>query len=243
LIDQRSAGPSFRDIALKYEKEEGAVDKLGAKVIKGGAGVWGETAMSAHPQISVEDARSMVQYILTLSKEKASKSMPLVGTATPGKEEDGAYLLTTSYYDKGANSLPSISATETIVLRNPTLAADQANELRGPRVVRQGRTAGLENVRNNGWAAFKNIDLTGVKGVEITGFINDQTVGGEAELHLDKPDGKLLGKVKLTTAGRSSAKTKLAPADGMHDLYVVFKNEQAGDKNLFYFGSAKLLNK
>jgi cytochrome c len=243
LLDQRSAGPSFRDIALKYEKEEGAVDKLGAKVIKGGAGVWGETAMSAHPQVSVEDARTMVQYILTLSKEKQSKPMPLAGTATPGNEEDGAYLLTASYYDKGGNSLPSIPASETIVLRSPTLMADQANELRGPRVVRQGRNTGLENVRDNTWAAFKNIDLTGVKGAEVTAFLNDQTVGGEVEFHLDKPDGKLLGKAKLTGAGRASAKTKLTSADGMHDLYLVFRNDKAGDKNLFYFGSAKLLNK
>ena len=102
----------------------------------------------------------------------------------------------------------------------------------------------LENVKHNSWAAYKNIDLTGVKKATITAFIMpDMTVGVEVELHLDKPDGQLLGKVKVINPGSASVPTKLEAVEGVHDLYLVFKNEQAGDKNLFFLGSTKLDNK
>ena len=41
----------------------------------------------------------------------------------------------------------------------------------------------------------------------------------------------------------ANATTTLEKVDGVRDLYVVFKNPQAGDKNLFYFGGLKLDNK
>ena len=43
---------------------------LAAKVVKGGAGVWGTTEMAAHPQIAVEDAKKMVEYVLSLGEPK-----------------------------------------------------------------------------------------------------------------------------------------------------------------------------
>lgn len=244
LTDQRSAGPSYQEIAKKYEKVEGAADELAAKIIKGGAGVWGTTEMAAHPQISVDDARKMVDYIMSIGKDKTAKSLPLSGTVTPGKEEGGAYLLTATYYDRGVNNIPSLPASATAILRGPLLKADQANELNTARVFFYEGNSRLENVKHNSWAAYKSVDLTGVKKATITAFIMpDMTVGGEVELHLDKPDGQLLGKVKVINPGSASVPTKLEAVEGVHDLYLVFKNEQAGDKNLFFFGSTKLDNK
>jgi cytochrome c len=244
LIDQRSAGPSYKEISDRYVKQPGAVDELAAKIIKGGAGVWGTTEMAAHPQISVDDARKMTEYILSLGKEKDTKPLPLAGTVKPGNEEDGAYLLTATYYDKGAGNLPSIPASHSVVLRGPTLKADEASQLNVARVLRYNGQVGLENVKHGSWAAYKNIDLTGVRGAVISAFMMaDQTVGGEVEVRLDKPDGKLLGKVKITAAGMNAVNTSLQTTAGMHDLYFVFVNSQAGDKNLFFFGTAKLRNK
>lgn len=243
LIDQRSAGPSYKEVATKYEKDKNANDVLAAKIIKGGAGVWGTTEMAAHPQISVDDAKKMVDYILTLNKEQTTKSLPLKGTVTPGKEEDGVYMLTASYFDKGANNTPSIPAQHAAILRSPFLKADHANELNVARVMYYQGNASLDNVKNNSWAAFKQIDLTGVKKATVMGFImQGQTAGGEVELHLDKPDGQLIGKISLTAPGMASGSTALPKTDGLRDLYLVFKNPQAGDKNLFYFGGIKLEN-
>ncbi len=244
LIDQRSAGPSYKEVAAKYEKQKDATDYLAAKIIKGGAGVWGTTEMAAHPQISVDDAKKMVDYILSLNQVKTDKSLPLVSTVTPGKEEDGAYILTASYFDKGGENVPSIPAQGAAVLRGPTLGADQASQLNVARVLRFNGQAGLDNVKHNAWAAYKELDLTGVKSVSVMAFVRPgDSVTGSVEVRLDKPDGELLGTAKLDKPNMNSEKVSFKQVQGVHDLYFVFKNDKAGDKNLFYFGGAKLSNK
>ncbi len=243
IIDQRSAGPSYKEVAAKYKSQTGAIDYLAAKIIKGGSGVWGNTEMAAHPQISVEDAKEMVNYILSLADEKAAKKLPLTGSVTTGKETEGAYLLTVSYYDKGAAPVPSIGSTATLVLRSPMLKADQATDLHLVRVLNWGGNIALENVRHTAHASFKNIDLSGVKKAKLLPFLGDDQPGGEIEIHLDKPDGKLLGKGRASGKGLQAITTNLEPSTGYHDLYIVFKNEGAGNKTLFYFGGIELLNK
>ncbi len=57
-------GPSYAEVAKKYNS--GDIDKLADKIIKGGAGSFGDVPMSPHPTVSVDDAREMVKYILTV---------------------------------------------------------------------------------------------------------------------------------------------------------------------------------
>jgi cytochrome c len=66
-VDNKIVGPSFKDIAKKYKGDKAAVAKLSDKIIKGGAGNWGEIPMAPHPQISTADAGEMVKYILSLA--------------------------------------------------------------------------------------------------------------------------------------------------------------------------------
>lgn len=64
-VDKKLVGPSFKDIGAKYGGQAGASDKLAAKVIKGGAGAWGPVPMPANPQVSAEEAKKLVDWILT----------------------------------------------------------------------------------------------------------------------------------------------------------------------------------
>lgn len=64
-IDEKLIGPSYKDIANKYENSEATVAMLSKKVIEGGQGVWGEVPMAAHPELPEEDAKAIVKYILT----------------------------------------------------------------------------------------------------------------------------------------------------------------------------------
>jgi cytochrome c len=245
MIDTKSAGPAYKDVAAKYKSQTGAVDMLAAKIIKGGAGVWGTTEMAAHPQISVDDARKMVEYVLSLGQEKTEKMLPLSGTVTPGKETDGAYVLTATYFDKPQSNIPSLSSSAAVVLRSGMLSANSAEDLRIARKVNyQGQWA-LENVQNGAVAVFKNLDLTGVKKATFMTYINDPAAnpGGEIEIHLDKEDGLLLGKAKASKAGLSGVATAFESTAGIHDVYIVFKNPQAGEKSMFHFGGVKLENK
>ncbi|NSL88863.1 c-type cytochrome [Chitinophaga solisilvae] len=65
--EMKVVGPSLKDIAGKYPNTPENIDKLAQKVIKGGSGNWGDVAMLPHPNISQEDAKEMVSYILSLS--------------------------------------------------------------------------------------------------------------------------------------------------------------------------------
>lgn len=67
-VDEKLIGPSYRDVANKYENTEANVKMLAEKIINGGKGVWGEVAMTAHPAVTQADAEQMVKYILLLKK-------------------------------------------------------------------------------------------------------------------------------------------------------------------------------
>jgi cytochrome c len=67
-VERKLIGPSYADVAAKYENTEANVAMLASKVINGGVGVWGEIPMTAHVGLSEEDAKDMVRYILLLRK-------------------------------------------------------------------------------------------------------------------------------------------------------------------------------
>lgn len=64
-VDKKLVGPSYKEVAGKYAGQKDAVDKLAAKIIKGGKGVWGEVAMPANPQVNEADAKKLAAWVLT----------------------------------------------------------------------------------------------------------------------------------------------------------------------------------
>lgn len=66
--DQRSVGPAFKDIAKRYPVNKIYIEMLAQKVIRGGSGSWGYAVMDPHPKLSLEDAKTMVSYILSFKK-------------------------------------------------------------------------------------------------------------------------------------------------------------------------------
>ena len=68
-INEKLVGPAFKDVANKYAgADEAMIDSLAGKVIHGGAGVWGQVPMTPHPDMSQEDARTVVKYVLLLKE-------------------------------------------------------------------------------------------------------------------------------------------------------------------------------
>ena len=65
-VNERMIGPSYQEIATKYSDKD--IELLASKIIEGGSGVWGGVPMAAHPQVSKEDAKKMVEYILSQKK-------------------------------------------------------------------------------------------------------------------------------------------------------------------------------
>lgn len=68
MVERKIVGPSYADVAEKYENTEENVKLLASHVINGNVGNWGEVPMPAHPHLNQEDVESMVRYILLLKK-------------------------------------------------------------------------------------------------------------------------------------------------------------------------------
>lgn len=67
--EKRFIGPSYQEIAIKYESDAGAASMLADKVKKGGSGVWGAIPMPPNA-IRDEDVRSLVKWILSSAPTK-----------------------------------------------------------------------------------------------------------------------------------------------------------------------------
>ena len=65
-IDKKVVGPAYKDVAAKYAGQKDAVDKLTAKIMKGGSGVWGPVPMPANTQVNEAEARKLATWVLTL---------------------------------------------------------------------------------------------------------------------------------------------------------------------------------
>ena len=65
-VDTRVVGPSYQEVADKYT--EGDIEMLASKIIEGGKGNWGEIPMTPHAGMSKDNAKKMVEYILSLKK-------------------------------------------------------------------------------------------------------------------------------------------------------------------------------
>ena len=63
-VDKKLVGPAYKDVAAKYAGQKDATDKLVAKVLKGGSGVWGPVPMPANAQVSPDEAKKLVAWIL-----------------------------------------------------------------------------------------------------------------------------------------------------------------------------------
>ncbi|WP_374443632.1 c-type cytochrome [Epilithonimonas sp.] len=64
-MDERMIGPSYKEVAAKYENTPENVEMLAEKIIKGSSGIWGDVPMPAHNGLNKENAKFMAQYILS----------------------------------------------------------------------------------------------------------------------------------------------------------------------------------
>ncbi|UTA69650.1 ThuA domain-containing protein [Emticicia sp. 21SJ11W-3] len=245
-VDKKSIGPAYIDVAKKYRRGQTAINQLAEKVIKGGGGVWGEQAMAAHPQLSISDARDMVDYILSLNDTRKT-SQPVTGTyegaAHKGKKE-GAYIIQATYTDKGGKVIGPLTTSRSLALRSPKMKAvtyDDAKAVSKFAVEQLGGDVAVAN-ENDSYLVFKGIDLTGIKTI-VVGAISQKgtTVGGTLEVRLGSPTGTVVGTGEVQEASMAPVKVKVNTA-GEQDIYFVFKNPKAEGKPLFAVNTIEFQN-
>lgn len=65
-LDKKIVGPAYKDVAAKYKGQAGADAKLAAKIMAGGAGVWGPVPMPANTQVNAAEAAQLAKWVLTI---------------------------------------------------------------------------------------------------------------------------------------------------------------------------------
>lgn len=63
-IDKKLVGPGYKEVAAKYAGQKDAVEKLSAKIIKGGSGVWGPVPMPANA-VTEAEAKTLATWVLS----------------------------------------------------------------------------------------------------------------------------------------------------------------------------------
>jgi cytochrome c len=199
----KSVGPAFRQIAEKYNHAPSVIDTLAKRIIRGSHGVWGtDNNMPAHPGITPNDARTIANFILHTNAENPS-TLPVDGTFVtrvpkddPGK---GTYVIRAAYTDRGAGSVPSHTVDSVILLRSPRLSPLDADVIEGGAIRDQLDEYVFLTARPNSFIAYKDVDLTGIRKISFrpNWHLYDIYPGGKVEIHLDSPDGLLIGWTQI----------------------------------------------
>ncbi len=225
-IDKKSVGPAYNDIAKKYNGAFEIEGKLVNKIIKGGGGVWGEQAMAAHPQISKDDAREMIKYILSLADTKLKTVYPAQGSyVTEAKAKDGAYLISGSYTDKGNGAIGPASNSQTVSLRSAKVKANTYTDAKSQMKMRVGGSEMVIGTAADGYFMFKNIDMATVNSLTVLAkATGDRLQGGVLEARTDATTGPLLGSFDIKFGTTDAITVNIPKTNETKDIYFVFKS-------------------
>jgi cytochrome c len=260
-VDKKSIGPTYRDVANKYKGDNSALEKLTKKVIAGGSGVWGETAMAGHPQLSTADASEMVKYILNIANEKPrAKSLPVSGSyvakAPASDKGKGVYIVRAAYEDQGSNGLPPLKSEQSFVLRNSKIDAHGFDEYVDVNKMAFGGNNLAIPAKSGAYMVMKQIDLAGLKELIVMATAPKpqlNAAGGKVELRLGSLKGQLLGESQFLEA---SEKMDFTPkmlnvplnltgvaTNKLQDVYAVFVNPKAEGSLMVVMGlEFKMMN-
>ncbi|MDZ7690919.1 MAG: c-type cytochrome [Balneolaceae bacterium] len=236
-LDAESIGPSYVAVAERYEDSSDVQAHLVNKVINGGSGVWGETVMPAHLDISEDDARKIVSWIMSLNDEQQTQeSLPAEGSVQPTLDKqlapNGLLILSASYTDQGGANVKPLTGNTSVYLRNNTMSFTNAANLQEYSSMTYDGNFLLMVPEQEGSFSLNGIDLTGVGSATLmTAMMEQLETGYEFELRLGAPDGQVIGSAVLEP-GSGSASSDGQPimgelsinideVDGQnHDLYI-----------------------
>lgn len=228
-----SIGPSFLDIAKRYDGDPTAVARLADKIVKGGAGSWGEVPMAPHPQLAAIDAAAMAETVLKVgqggaAQRAANASGAFKAPAQPSSSGGGTFVITASYTDRGALGLPPLTAESRVVLHarrtraNTFEASQSATVMEVSTLVRRRRIC--VQLAAGGHLLYRDVNLAGVSKVNFE-ISAGQGHGGLLELRVDSPTGPRVGSVQVPVTGQwenwETVSAEIVAPEGTRDLYVV----------------------
>jgi cytochrome c len=202
-VDVKAVGPSFKQIAQKYNGKAGSKDSLARRIIKGSTGIWGtDNNMPAHPSMSANDARTIANYILSVNNPSLP-SLPGKGKYIYNIPSDdngrGTYILRFAYTDKGVGTIPAQTTDTILILRSPRLNPLKADLIEGGALRDQLDEYIFLTTKDNSYLAYKSIDLTNVSEISFRAnwHLYDIYPGGKIEIRIGSPSGELIGETTV----------------------------------------------
>jgi cytochrome c len=104
-------GPSFEQIADRYQERVDAPDHLAKKIINGATGSWGEQVMPANPNLKIDKVKEIVGWILKNSSNADFTYLPGTNGSFKTREKpeekagNSVYILNAHYTDHGRNGV------------------------------------------------------------------------------------------------------------------------------------------
>ncbi|MCG2461669.1 c-type cytochrome [Flavobacteriaceae bacterium F89] len=114
-------GPSFYEISERYDITPQNMQTMAKHVKEGSSGVWGNTVMPSHPELSNQEIHEMVQWIM----KNAGKSNIDYYTGTEGSikiplsvdsEKNVTFILTASYTDHGEDGGQRLKGQDSVII-------------------------------------------------------------------------------------------------------------------------------
>ena len=104
-FNSKSIGPSFYDIKKKYKTTPENVSLLVKRTREGSTGIWGNASMPTHPELTKDETKKMVEWILKNAESNSSYYIGAEGSfrikPTGASQKKAVYMLTASYTDHG----------------------------------------------------------------------------------------------------------------------------------------------
>ncbi|MFN9219351.1 MAG: PQQ-dependent sugar dehydrogenase [Planctomyces sp.] len=237
-VDQKRVGPMLLDIANKYRGVEGALEASVQRVQKGSTGVWGKIPMIPHSHNTVDELRDMVGWIYSLEPAGLVRVFQGFAGEIPVSAEEAAksgyYRLEAIYADRGAGTVPSLTAATTVYLRQRLVEAELADEVRGPQILNSGNASGgrfIGAINHGHLLRFSGVQLDQVGAMKLK--IASAGAGGAIEIRLDSAEGELLASVPVEVNGQWEQFYERTVSAGEHsgrrDLFIRFTHpQQAG---------------
>lgn len=215
----KTVGPSYLAIAEKYSNQESAIKRLTNKILLGGTGVWGETPMTAHPDLSEENAKSMVKYILSLDNEEFIESpAPIADNLNLDKPSIPLEVTDNQLVDKDDNSQSQGLAANLYLLEDFSVPIEDMTANTKPVLTGIAKAAHLTS--ENEFGGFSsNIFL------ELRGYITIPETA-KYDFRLVSDDGSRLlidGNILIDNEGMHSSEAKdgeITLSKGKHDVAI-----------------------
>ena len=200
-VEEKSIGPSLVNVAGKYSKDKKAGEYLLNKIIKGGGGVWGETAMAAHPDLKPADAQKIVEWILSLHAAASVRSLPPEGSITPTASDVSsgkAMQISATYTDRGGSGIKALTGGNIAIIKSPVLSVADNTRIDGVNIMDYNNMKLAMLTGTSGLIEFNNVDIKGVNLIEVNYMTQSALSSGYiVEAFEGNANGKKIGELTI----------------------------------------------